>query len=97
MTGLSATYLYGSAREIYEDGVATYNSVLGVPTGHFLVLHGYDPATDSVLVADPYRDNPISGRATYRVGFIRLLGAIMLGVLSYDGNLLVIEPGARDS
>jgi hypothetical protein len=27
----------------------------------------------------------------YRVGIVRLLGAIMLGVLSYDGNLLFVE------
>jgi hypothetical protein len=56
------------------------------------VLHGYDPSTDSVLVADPYPDNPLAGVHNYRVGIVRLLGAIMLGVLSYDGNLLVVEP-----
>jgi hypothetical protein len=46
------------------------------------------------MVADPYHDNPIPGPggSNYRVGIIRLLGAIMLGVLSYDANLLVIEP-----
>ena len=93
MTGLSATYLYGCAREVYDEvGGATYDSIRGFPTGHFVVLHGYDPNTDSVLVADPYRDNPLSGGHTYRVGIVRLLGAIMLGVLSYDGNLLVVEP-----
>ena len=57
-----------------------------------MVLHGYDPNTDSVLVADPYRDNPFAGGHNYRVGIVRLLGAIMLGVLSSDGNLLVVEP-----
>jgi hypothetical protein len=93
MTGLSATYLYGCAREVYDlEGGATYDAVRGVPTGHFVVLHGYDPGTDSVLVADPYHGNPLSDGHTYRVGIVRLLGAIMLGVLSYDGNLLVIEP-----
>lgn len=94
MTGLSATYLYGCAREMYDtEGGATYDSIRGFPTGHFVVLHGYDPSTDSVLVADPYRDNPMAEGHNYRVGIIRLLGAIMLGVLSYDGNLLVVEPG----
>ena len=93
MTGLSATYLYGCARELYErERGATYDSVRGHPTGHFVVLHGYDPSTDSVLVADPYHGNPLSDGHSYRVGIVRLLGAIMLGVLSYDGNLLVIEP-----
>jgi len=93
MTGLSATYLYGCARELYDRHKgAKYDSIRGYPTGHFVVLHGYDPATDSVMVADPYHGNPFSDSLNYRVGIVRLLGAIMLGVLSYDGNLLVIEP-----
>lgn len=97
MTGLSATYLYVCARERYEPGgQAFYDSIRGYPTGHFVVLHGYDPTTDSVLVADPFHGNPLSEGHNYRVGIMRLLGAIMLGVLSYDGNLLVIEPGAED-
>lgn len=95
MTGLSATYLYGCARELYDrKSGSTYDSVRGHPTGHFVVLHGYDASTDSVLVADPYHGNPLSDGHSYRVGIVRLLGAIMLGVLSYDGNLLVIEPEA---
>jgi hypothetical protein len=98
MTGLSATYLYGCARELYDRELgATYDAVRGYPTGHFVVLHGYDAGTDSVLVADPYHGNPLSDGHTYRVGIVRLLGAIMLGVLSYDGNLLVIEPDAGET
>ena len=95
MTGLSVTYLYGCARELYDAaGRGTYDSIRGFPTGHFVVVHGYDPSTDSVLVADPYHDNPLPGLGpNYRVSVMRLLGAIMLGVLSYDANLLVIEPG----
>jgi hypothetical protein len=97
LTGLSVTYLYGCARERYDShGRASYDSIRGYPTGHFVVVHGYDPATDSVLVADPYHDNPLPGGANYRVGVIRLLGAIMLGVLSNDANLLVIEPEVED-
>ncbi len=97
MTGLSATYLYGCAREVFDEhGHATYDPIKGLPTGHFVVLHGYDAETDSVLVADPYPDNPLAGGHNYRVGVVRLLGAIMLGVLSYDGNLLVVEP-AREA
>jgi hypothetical protein len=97
MTGLSATYLYGSARELYTHGEATYDSIRGDPTGHYVVVHGYDPTTDSVLVADPYLDNPFATGSSYRVGIVRLLGAIMLGVLSYDGNLLVIEQRIEDA
>jgi hypothetical protein len=97
MTGLSATYLYACARELYDrERGAMPDSVRGYPTGHFVVLHGYDPSTDSVLVADPYHGNPLSDGHNYRVGIVRLLGAIMLGVLSYDGNLLVIESEAEN-
>jgi hypothetical protein len=93
LTGLSATYLYGCAREVDEEGRLRYDSVLGEPMGHFVVLHGYDASTDSVLVADPLHENAF-GSHNYRVGMLRLLGAIMLGVLTYDGNLLVIVPDA---
>lgn len=92
MTGLSATYLYGSARERFVGKRAFDDDVAGFPTGHFVVLHGYDPTTDSVLVADPLHENPLAQGPSYRVGMMRLLGAILLGVLTYDGNLLVIEP-----
>jgi hypothetical protein len=92
MSGLSATYLYGAARERYDGEEAVEDSVLGLPTGHFVVLHGYEPDSDSVLVADPYHENPLLAGPNYRVGIMRLLGAIMLGVLTYDGNLLVIDP-----
>ena len=92
LTGLSATYLYGCAREVYEGGTAEYDSVRGVPTGHFVVLHGYDAVSDSVLVADPFHGNPLAGGPNYRVGMVRLIGAIMLGALTSDANLLVIDP-----
>ena len=91
--GLSVTYLYGCARELYSHGRSSYDSIRGFPTGHFVVVHGYDPSTDSVLVADPYHDTP--GGANYRVSVMRLIGAIMLGVLSNDANLLVIEREAE--
>jgi len=92
MTGLSATYLYDCPREVFAGGRSRYDSVRGSATGHFVVVHGYDPVTDSVLIADPLHDNPRYQSATYRVGIMRLLGAILLGVLTYDANLLVVEP-----
>ena len=96
MTGLSATYLYDCPREIYEAGRSRYDSVRGSATGHFVVVHGYDPVSDSVLVADPLHDNPRFRSASYRVGIMRLLGAIMLGVLTYDANILVVRPRSED-
>jgi len=93
LTGLSATYLYGCAREVDEGGRLRYDSVRGEPTGHFVVVHGYDAASDTAQVADPLHENAF-GSHNYRVGVQRLLGAVMLGVLTYDGNLLVLEPPA---
>jgi hypothetical protein len=40
VTGLSATYLYGSAREIPQFDI--YDSIKGEPAGHFVVVTGFD-------------------------------------------------------
>ena len=48
-----------------------------------------------VLVADPLQDNPRYGVHYYWVHIQRVLGAILLGVLTYDANLLVLEPRPR--
>lgn len=95
LTGLSATYLYRCARERDDD----YDDIAGQPAGHFVVLCGYDPAEREVTVADPLRDNPAFGSHYYRVGMERLVAAILLGIVTYDANLLVLTPrpgGAAD-
>ncbi len=91
LTGLSATYLYGCARETGTERLR-YDDVRGVPTGHFVVLAGYDPEEREVLIADPLRDNPLTGSQRYRLPLQRVLGAILLGVLTYDANFLVLGP-----
>lgn len=95
LTGLNATYLYGCAREI-DEGRVEYDDIRGTSMGHFVVLYGFDADTREVLVADPLRDNPRFTGQRYRVNVHRLLGAILLGVLTYDGSLLVLDPPARD-
>lgn len=93
LTGLSATYLYRSARECYtEDGVSFYDDIRGTPCGHFVVLCGYDDKKRHVVVADPHRENPLSHDNYYKVSSYSLINAIMLGVLTYDANLLIIQP-----
>ncbi|MDH3520187.1 MAG: C39 family peptidase [Myxococcales bacterium] len=91
LTGLSATYLYECPREVGET-VLRYDDIHGQPTGHFVVLCGYDPRSGNVLVADPLQDNPGYGAHYYEEGAERVLGAICLGVLTYDANLLIVEP-----
>jgi hypothetical protein len=89
LTGLSSTYLYRSVRE-NPDGDLDDN-IAGTPTGHFVVLSGYDKEKREVLVADPYKKNPVSNDHYYMVSIARLLGAVLLGILTHDANLLVIE------
>lgn len=90
LTGLSATYLYGTAREIPEYDI--YDSIKGEPSGHFVVITGYDEEKNFVYVADPVEPNPLGKGQLYSVGFGRLINSIMLGILTYDANLLIIEP-----
>jgi hypothetical protein len=92
ITGLSATYLYRVIRDIPETNAD--DDIRGEPVGHFVVLTGYVPATREVLVADPYRNPHVSSRY-YAVKMYRLIGAIFLGIATYDANLLVIEPRIR--
>jgi hypothetical protein len=91
LTGLSATFLYRSPREL---GAATLleDDVRGVPTGHFVVLCGWDAEKQSVRVADPLEYNPHFRERIYWLPVERVINAILLGVLTYDANLLVLEP-----
>lgn len=89
LTGLSATYLYHAHREF--GGNLEADDIRGVPQGHFVVLSGFNAPQHTVTVSDPYLPNP-SGQQLYSVPYDRLVGAIYLGVLTYDANLLVIEP-----
>lgn len=93
LTGLSSTYLYRTAREISDN--ETPDDVRGEPVGHFVVLHGYDQENRSVQVADPYGENPVADSHYYAVNIGRVLGAILLGVLTHDANLLILSPRRR--
>ena len=90
LTGLSASFLYRDARERPEDGKP--DDIAGDPVGHFVVLTGYRPEEREVLVSDPLYPNPLAEVHTYPVKMERLIGAIYLGVLTYDANLIVLEP-----
>lgn len=91
LTGLSATYLYESPREIGVHRVS-YNDISGHPTGHFVIINGYDQEKRQASIADPLESNPISKDRYYHVGFQKLINSIMLGVMTYDANLLIIYP-----
>ena len=90
ITGLSATFLYRDRRVNPETN--EYDDLGGQPQGHFVVLSDYVPATKSVTVHDPYPHSPFKDPHRYLVHIDRLLNSILLGVLTFDANLLVIEP-----
>ena len=91
LVGLSATYLYGTPREYGPDCLD--DDLRGEPLGHFVVLCGDNRAAKTVRIADPMRNNPVAGESFYEVPMTRLICAIMLGVLTYDANLLILQPG----
>jgi len=92
LTGLSSTYLYRKVREYGPDD--DDDDVRGEPQGHFVVLCGYRRTRRSVIVADPFLEHPKAPDTHYEVSLDRVVGAILLGVLTHDANLLMIEPAS---
>lgn len=90
IVGLSATFLYRSMREYGPN--QDYDDIRGEPTGHFVVLHGYNRETRMVSVADPLMSNPMSDGQLYEVSIDRVVNAILLGIVTYDANLIIITP-----
>lgn len=96
LTGLSATYLYRCAREFGPN--LDYDDIRGEPSGHFVVLRGYNRVTRTVDVADPLRPNPaFREQQRYAVDIDRVINAILLGILTYDATLLIIRPNTKGS
>lgn len=91
LTGLSATYLYKSAREVGKFPVS--DDIRGEPQGHFVVLTSFDPEQNAVTVADPYHPGSLDYGHVYHINVEHLVCAILLGVVTYDGNLLAITKG----
>lgn len=93
LTGLSATYLHRSARE-YGDA-CDHDDIRGLPVGHFVVLYGYNKEKKVVFVAEPLHPNPLATSQYYSIQIDRVICSILLGIITYDANLLIIErPGA---
>lgn len=86
LTGLSATYLYGTPREHDDE----YDDVRGEPSGHFVVIAGYYPRTDRFVIVDPFERAPWSAKGRYSVEAERMIAAILLGDVTYDAVLLVL-------
>lgn len=93
LTGLSSTFLYRTAREYGPNDVP--DDVRGLPAGHFVLIAGYDWEARTVLIADPYRQHPYGSSREYWINIDRAVGAILLGIVTHDANLLVIRPPRR--
>ncbi len=94
LTGLSSTYLYRSMREWGPN--CDDDDLRGEPQGHFVVLCGYNGETKQVRVADPLLPNDYAGNEQYYEVFIdRLICATMLGIVTFDANLLIIQPAQQ--
>lgn len=89
LTGLSSTYLYQAMREFGPEMLD--DDVRGDPSGHFVVLCGYDVEDRTVLVADPMHPNPAFENGQYVVEIDRLVCSILLGILTHDADMLIIE------
>lgn len=88
IAGLNSTHLYRSSR-LKKNGKD--DDVTGDVEGHFVTLFEYDHANKQILVADPYHKNPLSDSLIYAIAPQRLINSIMLGIVTYDANLLLID------
>ncbi len=92
ITGLSSTYLYNTMRERAPTPTTVIDDdICGEPAGHFVVLVGYDSSNKKIIVKDPYPLHPGKKNITYKVRVGRLINSILLGIVTFDANLLVIE------
>jgi hypothetical protein len=90
LAGLSSTFLYRSPREYGPQDKP--DDIRGEPAGHFVVLSGYDRRERKVQVVDPYDPHPHGPNRRYWISIDRVIGAVLLGIVTYDANLLVITP-----
>ncbi|GBG15082.1 N utilization substance protein B homolog [Novimethylophilus kurashikiensis] len=90
LTGLSSTFLYRTPREYGPHDIP--DDIRGTPSGHFVILAGYDLKNQKVLVADPYGPHPYGNSREYWIRLDRVLNSVLLGIVTHDANLLVIYP-----
>ena len=93
ITGLSSTCLYRVAREFGPQDQP--DDVRGLPSGHFVIIAGYDQQKRQLLVLDPYQQNPYGGLHEYWLSIDRVINAVLLGIVTHDANLLIIHPPDR--
>jgi hypothetical protein len=90
LAGLSATHLYGFMRERHDPVTHDVidDDITGDPTGHFVVLTGYEHWGRRFIVRDPSAHVPKTPDGRVAVDAHRLINAILLGDLTYDAVML---------
>lgn len=99
LAGLSATYLYRWMRERQLDELDEMvpDDVRGEPTGHFIVIAGYEQWGRRFSLRDPSAHVPHpEGDGRQVVDAQSLINAILLGDLTYDAVLLEIWRADRE-
>lgn len=93
LAGLSATYLYRFPRERQVgDDELVVDDVGGEPTGHFVVIVGYEHWGRRFSVRDPSHHVPTAPDGRQVVDGQRLINSILLGDMTYDAVLLELWP-----
>ncbi len=74
------------------DCVAFYNEFAERRATHFVVLHGYDPTSNTFDVTDPWYSIPIPNKnGQYAMDADRVINAIFLGQARNDSSIIVIQ------
>ena len=81
------------AVEAFLEG---YSGVAGDPTGHFVVVVGYEHYGRRFTLRDPSEHVPVRDGGRVVVDAQRLINAILLGDATYDAVLLELWPDARE-
>jgi hypothetical protein len=90
LAGLSATHLYGYSRERHDPVTHQLvdDDIAGDPTGHFVVISGYEHWGRRFVILDPSAHVPQTPDGRLVVDAHRLINSILLGDLTYDAVLL---------
>jgi len=94
LAGLSATHLYRMPRERHDPRTNQLvdDDIAGDPTGHFVVIIGYEHWGRQFSVRDPSAHVPVSDDGRQVVDAHRLINSILLGDLTHDAVLLELWP-----
>lgn len=94
LAGLSATYLYRHTRERWDADRRKHvdDDVRGEPTGHFVVINGYEKWGRRLSIVDPLEHDAVDAHGRIEVDSDRLINAILLGDVTYDAVLLEVWP-----